>query len=418
MIDNDEKNIEKDQDSENLQFSIPIKKSKKSANNFERLKTYIQNVNNFQKRDFEVVNFKSKLVKFNFLFKKQNTMKKLAWLIFLSLSMSITTLLLVQNSGLYSSGVAGIFQAVARFSQAALRNDGVDLNTVNLIYNIMFWGFYLLANIPLLIFAHKKISKQFAYLTFLYILMNQIFGLCFSFIPGIEDINIFGSTSYISDNVIINEIGLKLAEWNGQGAFSLFIYAVVCSLIVGIQYAFLYIIGGSSGGTDVASFYFAKKKNKSIGFMLAIINTLCLLVSVLFGSVASLILIDPNTTKDANTLIQIIFSPNLVFSIFLTIMVSFSVNYYFPKSKFTQIKIYTNDATALKNKMILMDYKHDIFINEMLNAMDDKPIFTLETICMYIELPDILSIIRSIDLQAMISINRLSDVDGDMFIFK
>lgn len=78
MIDNDEKNIEKEQDSESLQFSIPIKKSKKSANNFERLKTYIQNVNNFQKRDFEIVNFKSKLVKFNFLFKKQNMIKKLA----------------------------------------------------------------------------------------------------------------------------------------------------------------------------------------------------------------------------------------------------------------------------------------------------------------------------------------------------
>lgn len=126
--------------------------------------------------------------------------------------MSITTLLLVQNSGLYSSGVAGIFQAIARFSQAMLRKGGLDLDTVNLIYNIMFWGFYLLANIPLLIFAHKKVSKQFAYLTFLYILMNQIFGLCFSFIPGISEINIFGSTTFVSDNIIIQEIGLKLAE--------------------------------------------------------------------------------------------------------------------------------------------------------------------------------------------------------------
>lgn len=404
---------------ESLDFSIPLGKPKKSTNSFEKLKVYIQNVNNFQTKEPEIVSLKSQIVKFSFLFTKQHFRRKLLILILLAIGMSVCTLFLIKNSGLYSAGIAGIFQGIARITQASLYKDGINREVADAIYNAIFWGSYFVANIPLLMFAHKHISKKFAILTVVYLLFNQMTGYLLSFIPGIDMINILGDTNSTIDNPIIQAIGLKLTNWGDLGAFSLFVYCVTSGLIISLQYSMLYIIGSSSGGTDIIAMYYAKKKNRPIGSMLAIFNIICIFISVIVGSMSSLLVISPDVfDHGASKTAQLIFSPNLMFSILLTIIISIGINYFFPKSKFTQVKIYTSDATALKNKLQFAGYKHDIFVNQLLNGLSDDVVFTIETICMYIELPDILSTIRSIDNKALISINRLSDIDGNMYIVK
>ncbi|MGL4950537.1 MAG: YitT family protein [Mycoplasma sp.] len=404
-------------DHDTLDFSIPIKNVKKTSQSFDKLKTYIENKGLLDRnKDFEIVNFQSKIVKFSFLFMKQKLRKQMLLLILLSLGMSVVSLFLVQNSGLYSSGIGGIFQGMARIVQTSLLNKGVAESVVSPVYNSIYWGTYFLANIPLIYFAYKKISKQFAYMTVIYILFNQAFGFALSFIPGIKDIHIFGLITLDIEGVS----QIPITSWSvGNHGFNLFIYSLVSGLITGLQFAIIYIIGGSSGGTDVITFYYAKAKNKSVGSMFAIINIICIFIAVLLGSFTSLILVSPDTVLgSANTFIQYLFSPNLMFSVLMTVIISFEVNFLFPKLKFTQIKIYTENAEVLYQKLLNVGYKHDVFINEMKNTMTDQPVYTLETICMYIELPSMLSTIRSVDKSSMISINRLSDIDGDMFIIK
>lgn len=404
---------------DSLDFSVSVWKNKKNSNSFNKLKTYIENANNYYKNsDYEIVNFKSKIVKFSFLFLRFSFWKQLVLLIVLSLSMSVFTLFLIQNSGLYSAGVSGIFQGIARLTQIIMYKNNAPAEIIDPVYNAIFWGSYFLANIPLIFFAYKKISKRFAILTIIYILFNQLFGYSLSFIPNIHSIQIFGNTYLQMDNEIAKLVGLQITAWDsGNGAFSLMIYSAACAILIGFQYSMLYIIGSSTGGTDVVSFYFAKKKNKNIASSLASINLTCIFISVMIGSFTSLMIIDPSISEDPNKLIQFIFSPNLIFSIFLVIISSIELNYLFPRSKFTQIKIYTKDSFALKNNLIMAGYKHDIFINQM-HDLNDEPVYTLETICMYIELPNVLSTIRSVDKSSTISINRLSDIDGDMYTIK
>ncbi|MGL4948669.1 MAG: YitT family protein [Mycoplasma sp.] len=406
-------------DAESPHFSIPIKKVKKTGQSFDKLKVYIQNKGFLERsKNFEAVNFRSKLVKFSFLFQKQGFRKQLLMLVLLALSMSVVSIFLIQNSGLYSAGVAGVFQGIARIVETSMRVNGFEDSLIEPVYNSIFWGSYFIANIPLLIFAYKKISKQFAYMTIVYILFNQLFGFALSFIPDIHNIHIFGNT--IMEIPQLPNSGIPITNWTSTGgSFNLFIYSLLAGLLTGVQFAIIYIIGGSTGGTDIISFYYAKKKNKSIGSMLAIINIVFLFIAVTLGSLTSLIILSPDDVlKDANSFIQNFFSPNLMFSILMTVIVSAFVNFLFPKLKFTQIKIYTSNAKILYQKLINVGYKHDVFINELKNTMSTEPVFTLETICMYIELPEILSTIRSVDSTSMISINRLSDIDGEMLIIK
>ncbi|MGL4951488.1 MAG: YitT family protein [Mycoplasma sp.] len=416
---NKNKEIEAELENDLPFFSIPIKKVKKSGQSFDKLKTYIQNKAFLDRnKNFEIVNFKSNIVKFSFLFMKKGFRKQLALLIMLALTMSVASVFLVQNTGLYSAGIGGVFQGIARIAETIMIKSNVDHNTVVGVYNSIFWGTYFLANIPLLIFSYKKISKQFAYMTIVYILFNQLFGFALSFIPGIRDIHIFGP-AYIQDGEF-SAFNIAITSWShGNDAFSLFIYSLVSGLLTGLQFAIIYIIGGSSGGTDIITFYYAKKKNKSVGSIFAVINIFCIFIAVMLGSLTSIMIIDKDlVTVDPNTFLQYFFSPNLLFSILMTVIVSLEVNYLFPKLNFTQIKIYTSNAKVLYQKLINVGYKHDVFINELKNTMTDETTFTLETICMYIELPTILSTIRSVDKNSMISINRLSDIDGDMYIIK
>jgi len=67
--------------------------------------------------------------------------------------MSFVTVILVENTGLYSGGITALFQGIARISYAAMDKNHVNPELADIIYNLLFWGLYLLINIPLFFFA-------------------------------------------------------------------------------------------------------------------------------------------------------------------------------------------------------------------------------------------------------------------------
>ena len=69
------------------------------------------------------------------------------------LLMSFTSLLFIQNTGVYVSGTSGIFQGVARIVKVIMKKETIDNNVVTLTYQLMFYGLYLITNIPLMIFS-------------------------------------------------------------------------------------------------------------------------------------------------------------------------------------------------------------------------------------------------------------------------
>jgi uncharacterized membrane-anchored protein YitT (DUF2179 family) len=94
----------------------------------------------------------------------------------LGLIMSISTVLLVEVTGLYAGGFGACFQGVARTVYVVLKLHDVNERLASTIFNALFWGLYVLLNIPLTIFAYFKINKQFAKLSIVYLLVLQGMG--------------------------------------------------------------------------------------------------------------------------------------------------------------------------------------------------------------------------------------------------
>jgi uncharacterized membrane-anchored protein YitT (DUF2179 family) len=93
--------------------------------------------------------------------------------------MSIATVLLVEVTGLYTGGFAACLQGIARLVYTAMMKhasgDNAEL-VANYVFNGLFWGLYLLLNVPLTIFAFKKIGKSFAGLSLTYLVTLQLLG--------------------------------------------------------------------------------------------------------------------------------------------------------------------------------------------------------------------------------------------------
>jgi uncharacterized membrane-anchored protein YitT (DUF2179 family) len=94
------------------------------------------------------------------------------------LIMSIATVLLVEVTGLYTGGFGAFLQGVARLTYSGISNSVLKDNPyiAQIIFNAMFWGLYLLLNIPLSIFAFRKISHQFVGLSLTYLIVLQGMG--------------------------------------------------------------------------------------------------------------------------------------------------------------------------------------------------------------------------------------------------
>jgi uncharacterized membrane-anchored protein YitT (DUF2179 family) len=94
--------------------------------------------------------------------------------------MSIATVLLVEVTGLYTGGFSACLQGVARLVYVAMMknasNDAAAQEVANIVFNALFWGLYVCLNIPLTIFAFKKIGKSFTGLSLTYLLTLQILG--------------------------------------------------------------------------------------------------------------------------------------------------------------------------------------------------------------------------------------------------
>ncbi|MDE7433600.1 MAG: YitT family protein [Mycoplasmoidaceae bacterium] len=155
-------------------------------------------------------------------------------------------------------------------------------------------------NIPLFIFAYKKVGKMFAKLTLVYLFVNVAAGFGLSSIPGVSDIFIFGRTIpddgnilttnhvyvmpfyFKTDNKLIFDV-----DHDPIKSFFLFLTALIYGFISSIAFAMLYIVGSCTAGLDIISIFYATKKNKNISGMLVIINSISMIIGATLGSYLS-----------------------------------------------------------------------------------------------------------------------------------
>lgn len=367
------------------------------------------------KPKYQRIQLRSEIVKFSKLYNSSRT-KTYSLIFLLGIFVAIITLFLFKNTGIYTAGVTGVFQGLAGLIKSHMNNNSTDENTTRLVSNFVYWGLYFLTNIPLCIFAYKKISKKLAILTILYIAVNQCFGFILDLIPGVNNIKIFGDTS----TGTIPEY-IKFLHWDNAGSktFSLFVYSIVAGFCIGIPYSIIYIVGASTGGSDVVSFYYAKIKNKNIGKSLIVINVCCTITSSLLGSFgAAFISSQKAVVLDGNPThyVEAILSPNLVFSAISATVLGMIINIFFPKTRFVMIKIHSKKIEEIREHLILSHYSKGFSFYNIIGGYSLKEHKVLETTCMFIDLPRIIDIIRKVDKNALVTAIKISDIDGTMCV--
>jgi len=360
-------------------------------------------------RQIELMNFKSNIIKFSRLYSTKRIKIKYGLIFLLGILSSLVVLFLIKNTGLYSSGFSGVFQGFSRLIKVVCEKNKINDNSINIIYNFLFWGLYFISNIPLLIFAYFKISKSFAKSSTVFLIFSQLLGFIWGFIPGIEDIFFFGQ--------ITNP---KMTLWdNGKDIICLFLYGIISGLILGFLYSLIYILNSSTGGSDIISFYYAKIKNKAIGSLIMYINLVCIFISSLLGILFPELISPESNLGTINTfqkVIQILFNPNFLASISGTIVIGLLINWLFPKYKIIKISIYSDKIEDLKEQLMNSNYNHSISVREASGGLVWTSKENIETICMYLELPKLINNVRKVDTDALIIIQKIDDLDGKMII--
>lgn len=388
----------------------------------------------FSTRSTKDYTFKTSVVRFSGLYNKIKFWQKCIIAFSLGALLAFLSLIFIKNTGLYSGGSTAFFQGIARLIFSITKNEA--------LYNVLFWGLYLAFNIPILIFSWFKLGREFTILSGIALVTMQLLGLSFSFIPGISGLMIFGDTTTVFATLKTNGIqvltfsvpsslnnagqivttdglpyvgeldpGYLLQQQNVNRMFLLLIYAIVYPLLGGCCGALLYIIGGSTAGTDIFSIFFSQEKNKPIGKMLFIMNGTLMFMGVTIGSYFSCGVLGYWDW-------QLFFSANLLFSLMTIFISSTVVDMLFPWRKLVKVEINTNKIEEVKCHLLDIKYIHPTTIMDVEGGYSGMKRKVIMTICTCVELPKLIKAVRDVDMDCLISSSFINDLDGKMTIQK
>lgn len=385
-----------------------------------------------------------------------------------ALLQSFVTLILIQNTGIYNFGLSSITQGLARISFVHLALNQNNITLANDAFNIVFWAAYLVLNIPLFVFSWFKIGKRFTYLTMIYVVVSNLFGLALSFIPNISRVVIFtnandsfiykqlltnrnvnGQPVYPPNSSINNLQGLLASLrflpvlWqypdDASKAVGLLFYGLIFAVTTTLFYTIIFVVGGSTGGFDFISQWYANVKQKSLGGVLLYANTALLLLGVLIGSYipGSLILqkipetitvnqyaapgstmnnVSNFTLRSLARSAPLYFSPNLISTLFAAIIFGALMDSWFPRYRLARVEIYTDKIQEIRNLLINDKNPHSLTIQDVIGGYSLNKRQIIVTISMYIEVPRLIRLIRAVDKTCLLSITTIRGIDGYVFL--
>lgn len=365
-------------------------------------------INGSASANFEKKFFKSTTLRLSKIYSITSQRQKYLMVILIGMIIGFLTLIFLKNTGLYSMGVTAITQGVSRVITSVMVLNKVDKEVVNIVSEFTFWFFILFVNAPLLFFAKKYIGNQFTFLTLAYLLTSAIFPFSISFIPGIQDILLFGN---IRSDVFTNLQNITLLTWDALDSgkvISLLFYSLAFPFASVMLYTIVYALGGSTGGSDIVSIYYLKIKLKSLGKILIIINFFCVIIGSFIGSYLSIGLLEKNWNY------QNFFSPNLVCSIINFSIFGFLLQILYPRFRMSSIKVFGQNIEKINEHLDSINCIHSRTISKAIGSYSKKEQYILEMYITIIELGPIIKEIRKIDENAFIVINKNIEIDGNL----
>lgn len=368
-------------------------------------------------KKYIVTNYKTNVSFFTHLYGAKDFWWRLALVVCAAIIGGLVSLFLIQNTGVYTYGLSGVVQGISRLVRVEMLRSISDKQFVETIYSVMFYGLYILLNLPLLVFSWKKIGKKFTILTTVSILVSNIFPFVLSFIPGIENVFLFGDVTPVSaeiDNLYKN-YGVFLLTFNQHDNtkfISLFIYTLIAAVIGGITYSLTLTCNASTGGTDIISLDYSMKNNKSLSSLIAYFNIITVLISIFLGSFLSGGLADNNFGYER------FFSQNLISALIFSLVSSLVVGRLFPKSKLIQVRIYTDKALEVRDYLYSKNFTHSLTINNTIGGYSLQNKQNIEIVCFHIELPKLLHDVKTADENSLVIVMPVEGLFGSLKVKK
>lgn len=423
----------------------------------------------FTSREVAIANIDKQVVWFSGLYRIKKNWLKLLIAALLGIFLGTVSAVLIQSTGLYTGGLGAFFQGVARVVNTKLTMDKLDASTTRVVYNAMFWGMYVLVNVPLTIFAYKKVGRFFALQSITFLVCMQAWGFLLgngffsdSVAKAIQNFSIFGDTSAVdgylksmnvkcvmfSPNYFPADQATGEFDWingpiytydnadkwvattiithNIAEAFLLFVYSAIYAAISGFCYTLVFILGGSTAGSDYISVYMSQTKNKEVGSFFIIFNASAMFVGILLGSYVSAGLSSHDTTpvvalgKPESYVSywgwQYIFTANLFASLMWVVINGLIMDKLFPWHKMICVRIYSRKYKEINEYLFGIGYTHPITLIKSKGGSSGIEGYLLETVCLTIEFNKLVRIAKEVDPNCFISSNYVVGASGKLSV--
>ncbi|PAF55305.1 YitT family protein [Mycoplasmopsis agassizii] len=253
-----------------------------------------------------------------------------------------------------------------------------------------FYGLlFLISNMPLMIIFHKKIKPTFIILNWTYLITTVLWSSILNIEPILDWIN------RITD--LAGSWSLETAQGNDN--WPIVVYGLIGSLGTGVVYAILWQAGSSTAGTDIISYFYSVKYQKSIGSLLRLLS---------FSTVAVYFIIYAGIRWDSHNSIDVGLRNFLAIQLFTTAMIvlisSAVLNFFYPKYKKVNVEISTNKPEILVSFFNRINYWHSYRIETYKSGYTKLPTYQISTVMYFFESKSLIRDMQNFDPQIWVRV--------------
>lgn len=280
---------------------------------------------------------------------------------------------LISPTRLISGGASGVSQTIIRFISMFANITNYESILVSILYFSL--------NIPIFILCFTKISKQFAFFTFVNVGLTSLFN------------------SVIPDSWIYNIINL----YNDMLARALF--AGICT---GISSGLAMIVGTSTGGYDCITIYISEKKSTSVGKYSLFLNSITVILYVLFSVLGHNI--NPAWNKQDPSKIVTTALYTIVY-FFVSSKIMDLIN---TKNKKQEMQIVTTDSMV--PTVLIHTFPHACTVVDSKGAFSGNKNYIIYMVISKSESKKAIKMVRNRDERAFITLTDINQVYGAFYI--
>ncbi len=241
--------------------------------------------------------------------------------------------------------------------------------------------FIPMLNLPLFIIGWKHISKKFAFLTLISVVLQTIFIYLFQWLSDKYGFNPIYQG--LKDYFVVLENGEILID-AGARLLLAFIGGFVC----GVGNAMCLRSGGSSGGIDVVANALLVRKNISLTKISFIIDGTIVFFSSFVGNVSTALF----------TFVRFISS-------------LMTIDRFYRIYQYIRIDVITEKAEEIR-EYVLSKFHHGITIYSVTGGFTLKEKYVLQIFASRYEMQDYLTAIKKIDNNAFMTVSHLTKLEG------